>query len=1214
MENRVNEFKSLILRLASPQDIHSWSKGEVTKPETINYRTQRPERDGLFCERIFGPVKDFECYCGKYRRVRYKGIICDKCGVEVTRSIVRRERMGHIELASPVAHIWFVRGVPSRLGLLLDISIPDLEKVIYFAGYIVMNINEEMRQEALKGIEREYKSKIKQTDDKASIKEAAERTRAEIRDLKLNLVLSESAYHKLSIKYGDVFEAETGAEALKKILEKINLEEYQTRVAKELEEASPIAKKKLLGRIKLLKSLIKAHIRPEDMLLTVIPVIPPDVRPIVQLDGGKHATSDVNDLYRRVINRNNRLKRLFELSAPEVIVRNEKRMLQEAVDALIDNSMRKAGAPVNSQTQRRPLRSLADMLKGKQGRFRQNLLGKRVDYSGRSVIVIGPNLKLHQCGLPKHMALELFRPFVIHKLIDHGLAHNIRGAGKLIEEATPEVWAILEEVIEGKYVLLNRAPTLHRLGIQAFMPLLIEGNAIELHPLVCQAFNADFDGDQMAVHIPLTKESQEEAREIMASSKNLLKPGTGEPITVPTQDIVLGCYWLTKFIEGAKGEDNIFASKNEAVFACDIDVIDLRAKVKIMSKDASHEFIETSVGRIIFNTAFPNDFGFINDEMNKKRLSGVVDELLRKYGHDSVPPILDKIKDIGFKYATKSGLSWGMNDLQVPSNKEGLIKKGREEVKVINEQYERGLLTDEERYNKVIEVWGVVSKGIGEAVPETLDKKGSVYSMVNSAARGSWGALTQMSGLKGLVRNPSGHIIELPILSSYKEGLSVLEYFNSTHGARKGTADTALKTAVAGYLTRRLADVAQDIIISEEDCGTVDGIEVNRKDYEDLGVKLHRRIFGRTLLQTIKSASAKKDIFKAGHLLSPDDARKIDELGIDSVFIRSPITCKTWKGICKKCYGYDLGHNKEVDLGEAVGIVAAQAIGEPGTQLTMRTFHTGGVAEAGRADITMGLPRVEEIFEARIPKSRAIIAECDGEIINIEEKDREKTIEFLKDEDSSKKKTKKEDKLVSYTAPFGRMVLVKKGDKIKSGTQLTDGSIELKELHAAGGKEAVQRYILKEVSKMYILQGAAINQKHIEVMTRQMFSRVRIKDPGTTNFAEGEIIDKRVFYEENDTVEREGGTPAKESELLMGITKVSLTTSSFLSAASFQETSRVLIRAALEGREDHLIGLKENVIIGNLIPAGTGYRKKLAGGNGEESAFVEEFKEEEAEA
>lgn len=1187
METKVNDFESIIVRLASPQDIMSWSHGEVTKPETINYRTQRPERDGLFCEKIFGPTKDFECYCGKYRRVRYKGIICDKCGVEVTKSQVRRDRMGHIQLASPVSHIWFVRSVPSRVGMLLNLSVVDLERVIYFAGYIIISIDEKAREEVIRDIDREFKAKSKQAKNAVALKEAADRTKNELKNLKVYNVLSEVDYHRLVLKYSNVFRAGTGAETLRTICEGIDLSRMKADLERELETASPLARKKILARFRMAKSMERSRVRPEWMFLTTLPVIPPDLRPMVPLDGGRHATSDVNDLYRRVINRNNRLKRLFELKAPEVITRNEKRMLQEAVDALIDNSIKRGAAPVASQAQRRPLRSLADMLKGKQGRFRQNLLGKRVDYSGRSVIVVGPELKLHQCGLPKHMALELFKPFVIHKIIARDLAHNIRGASRLIDEATPEIWEILEEVIEGKYVLLNRAPTLHRLGIQAFQPLLIEGNAIELHPLVCDAFNADFDGDQMAVHVPLTDEAQHEAAEIIASTKNLLKPGSGEAIAVPTKDMVLGCFWLTTVEEGVKGEGKLFASKNEAVLAYDVGEVDLRARVKIFShvESGTPSYLETSVGRIIFNIAIPNDFGFINERLGKKQLTKLVGKLLRKYGQATLPPILDKIKTIGFEYMTKSGISWGMDDLKVPPQKAELIAGAGKELAVIEDQFGNGFLTEEERYKKVIEVWSRIKHEVSQLIPKTLDPDGSVYVMVSSNARGTWDSVTQMAGMKGLVRNPLGQIIELPVLSSYKEGLSVLEYFISTHGARKGTADTALKTAVAGYLTRRLVDVSQDIVVSESDCGTDAGIEIKSADFKEFGMSLSQRVFGRTLAADIKNPETKKTLFKKGHLLTYEEAEILDGLQLENVFIRSPITCETERGTCQTCYGYDLGSNTPVKLGEAVGIVAAQAIGEPGTQLTMRTFHLGGVAGAS-GDITLGLPRVEEIFEVRVPKNKAVISTLEGTVIDIEDRDREKIVII------AGKNKKGAENSEEFVIPFGHLLEVERGSALKAGDSITDGPVDITELFGVAGRDRVRDYILNEVSKVYALQGATINNKHIEVIVRQMFSRVRIKEAGDTNFAVGEIVERTAFLAENRRVKDDGLEPAKGSEMLMGITKVALTTTSFLSAASFMETSRVLIRASLEGREDKLRGLKENVIIGHLIPAGTGFEKK----------------------
>jgi DNA-directed RNA polymerase subunit beta' len=1195
-ENKPINFKSIMVRLASPDKILSWSRGEVTKPETINYRTQRAEKDGLFDERIFGPEKDYECYCGKYRRIRYKGIVCDKCGVEVTKSIVRRERMGHIKLATPVTHIWFLRGVPSRIGLVLDVTATDLERVVYFAGYIITKVDEKAKVEVTKMLERDYKERVKNAKDdkeKAALREAYDKSKSELDSLHPMKVLNEVTYHRISMKYGEIFEAAIGAEALANICKSIDLDKLDLELIKQMDTATPPNAKKILKRIKLVRSMKKVGIRPEWMFLDVIPVIPPALRPMVSLDGGRHATSDVNDLYRRVINRNNRLKKLLDLKAPEVIVRNEKRMMQEAVDALIDNSMRR-GQAATSQVQKRPLRSLADMLKGKQGRFRQNLLGKRVDYSGRSVIVVGPKLKLNQCGLPKHMALELFRPFVISKLIERELAFNVRGANRLIDEQSPEVWGILEEIIADKFVLLNRAPTLHRLGIQAFNPILIEGNAIQLHPLVCAAFNADFDGDQMAVHVPLTREAQEEAKNIMNASKNLLKPGTGEPVINPTQDMVLGCYWLTKINPNGSGAGKIFASPNEALLAYDMGCIDIQAPIKVRATNNPkyHEFVgtifETSAGRLLFNSVLPNDFLFINDEATKGVLSKIVRRLIARYGAGAVPPILDQIKTFGFTYATKSGISWGMDDIQVPATKPALIKIAEEEVRVIRDQYEQGLLTDNERYRKVVDVWMAVKRKVDEAVPLALDPLGSVHAMVSSAARGSWGQASQMAGMKGNVLNPVGKIIELPIISSYKEGLNVLEYFISTHGARKGTADTALKTAAAGYLTRRLVDVAQDMIVHEDDCGTKDGIEVRRADGDEYGKKMMSRLFGRTLSKDVHDKNG-KTWFKAGHLLSVDDSEAIDASGVDSVMVRSPINCKTRRGVCAACYGYDLSYNEPIRHGEAIGIVAAQAIGEPGTQLTMRTFHMGGIAAAG--DITLGLPRVEEVFELRAPENPCVLSDVNGEVIEINEIDREKHVKILIEHESRKS----DEETREFKIPFGRNTLVKVGSKIKRGERLSDGPANIGELCDLAGDKIAQSYILHEVSKIYTLQGSAINDKHVEVIIRQMFSRVLITNSGTTNMTEGEIVEKAVFDNENDRAKKESGEQATGDLWLKGITKVALTTSSFLSAASFQETSKVLINAACEGKEDKLLGLKENVIVGRLIPAGTGLRHNFSG-------------------
>jgi len=1181
MITKSNDFKSIQLKLASPESILKWSRGEVTKPETINYRTQRAEKDGLFCEKIFGTEKDWECYCGKYRRIRYKGVVCDKCGVEITRSDVRRERMGHINLAVPVSHIWFLRGVPSKIGLVLDRSIQDLERVIYFAGYIVTKINEEERKKVIEEIKKEYKQKTKgknEKEKKASLKEQRDTAVKEVRRLYLHQILSEMEYRDYSLKYSQVFEAGTGAETLRNIFEEINLEALAKELSDQAKNALLTAKRKILKRLGIIEGMIRSNIKPEWMFLTALPVLPPDLRPMVQLEGGRYATSDVNDLYRRVINRNNRLKRLIELNAPEVICRNEKRMLQEAVDALIDNSSRRGQVMVAASTgQKRVLKSLADMLKGKQGRFRQNLLGKRVDYSGRSVIVVGPELKLHQCGLPKHMALELFKPFVINKLVEGGLAHNVRGVGRLIEEEIDEVWSILEEVIKGRYVLLNRAPTLHRLGIQAFQPVLIEGKAIRIHPFVCRAFNADFDGDQMAVHLPLSDEAQAEAKEIMLSTKNLLKPATGEPVTIPTQDMVLGCYWMTKIEDGLIGQGKIFTSPAEALLAKHFNNVHLKARIKVRLKN-SNDLVETSVGRIIFNEPIPLKMGFINKTMKSKDLRKLISELIDKFGIKETALILDKIKRMGFKYATASGISWGMSDLKVPLEKQEVLKQAHKEVEIIQSQYDNGLLADSERKSRVIEAWLSATDKIGRSAPKVLDKQGSVFGIFDSGARGSLGQLTQMTGMKGLVVNPSGEIIELPIKGSYKEGFSILEYFISTHGSRKGLADTALKTAQAGYLTRRLVDVCQDVVVREKDCKDKKGIYVFREDQEDMGNSLASRIVGRVILE--KAALA-----KSGQLIDKETAQKIDATGIDKIKLRSTISCQTIDGICQKCYGYDLGRNELVKLGEAVGIVTAQAIGEPATQLTLRTFHIGGVA--GSQDITQGLPRVEEIFEARLPKGRAVISEVDGQVKGIVERNGQRVVQI-----ELSGKTKK-NKIAEYSFPSRIALRVEKGDLVGKGQQISEGHIELKELFKTAGEEAVRRYIIREVQKIYTFAGENVNDKHIEMIIRQMFSRFKVIDPGSTKLLADEIVERNRFNKENAKIaeSKKKGAPATGQPLILGVTKVSLSTESFLSAASFIETTRVLINAAIQGKEDKLKGLKENVIIGKLIPAGTGYKQ-----------------------
>ncbi len=1185
------DFDSIGLTLASPEDIREWSYGEVQKPETINYRTGRSERGGLFDEKIFGPEKDYECYCGKYRRIRYKDIICEKCGVEVTRSIVRRERMGHIELSTPVAHIWFLRGVPSRMSILLNISVSDLEKVIYFAGYIITKVHVEERDQIISDLEKEYKAKLKNSSDdetKEKLKNLLSVTKKEITEIYEGKVLNEISFHHYSLKYGTCFEANIGAEAIYTIFKNLDLEKLKAHTIAIIEKASTAEREKMQKRLSLIRSMIYSGIRPEWMFLTVIPVIPPVLRPMVALDGGRHATSDLNDLYRRVINRNNRLKKLKEINAPDVILRNEKRIIQEAVDALIDNSIaRQNDSQAMSQSQKRPLKSLADNLKSKQGLFRANLLGKRVDYSGRSVIVGGPQLKLNQCGLPKHMALELFRPFVIAKILEGELAFNIRGANKLIEERTPEVWAMLEEVIQGKYVLLNRAPTLHRLGIQAFNPVLIEGNAIQVHPLVCQAFNADFDGDQMAVYVPLSEEAQWEAKELMAANKNLLKPQNGDPIANPRMDMVLGAYFMTKSVDGEIGEGKYFSSPNVAITAYEYGVVGLRAKVKILATDKgkynkfTDGIFETSVGRLLFNSILPEDFSFINEEITQKRMSALVDELIMHYGVDATPPILDKIKAFGYKYATISGTTWGFDNVSVPKEKKDIVAQGREAEEKVIAEWSEGMLSDKERYQKIIEIWTEAKKNLEKVLPATLDKNGSTYDLFISGARGSMTSLVQMTGMKGLIQNNQGKTLEFPIIPCYLEGLSPIEYFVTTHGARKGASDTALNTAKAGYLTRRLVDVAQDVVITEEDCGTKEGKVVRAENILGIEIPLSKNIRGRVLAGDIKDDSGNV-LYKKGFLITKEEAVKIESLGVKEAFVRSPLTCKTIHGLCQTCYGLDLGRNHLVKLGEAVGIIAAQAIGEPGTQLTLRTFHAGGVAGT---DITTGLPRVEEIFERRTPKNPAVVSKTDGEVFEVKIKDdKERYIKVLSDS----KVDGKNNEMV-YELTLNRMPLVKVGDKVKKGELLTDGSADISEIFEFGGKEMAEEYIIREINKVYELQSASISRKHTEIIIRQMFSRRRIKDAGGTNFTVGDIVENIEMMEENARITKEDEKEAKAETIILGITEVSLKTKSWLSAASFQNTNRVLIENAVKGGVDSLRGLKENVIIGRLIPAGTGF-------------------------
>ncbi len=1190
MENitKVSDFESVRLTLASPDQILDWSNGEVTKPETINYRTQRYEPDGLFCEKIFGPSKDWECYCGKYKRIRYNGIVCDKCGVEVTRSIVRRERMGYIKLATPVSHIWFLRGVPSKIGLVLGISPQDLERVIYFSSYIIMSVDEKLKEQALDQLEKEYKSKQKEMKaaekNEKALEEAYEELKGQYRDTKDDIknvrpyqILSEVDYFNLSSRFGQIFTAGIGAEAIRKILEKIDIPSQVKILKEELSVDESVDQKKLLQRLKVYQGFEKANLRLEWMLPTMIPVIPPDLRPMVALDGGRFATSDLNDLYRRIINRNNRLKKLMSIGAPEVITRNEKRMLQEAVDALFDNSARRGQASTAASTgQRRALRSLADALKGKQGRFRQNLLGKRVDYSGRSVIVVGPKLKLHQCGLPKKMALELFKPFIINKLITKEYAHNVRTAGRMVDAETEEAYEILDEIIEHHYVLLNRAPTLHRLSIQAFQPVLIEGKAIRLHPMVCTAFNADFDGDQMAVHVPLTDQARHESATIMLSSKNLLKPASGEPIVSASLDMVLGAYYLTHIKKDMKGQGKAFGTMDEAILAYQNGIVAVNASVRLLFDG---KVIETSVGRILLNDILPESLRFVNEEMTKKDLKVLMSRILETLGQDEAAKYADRMKDLTFKAASRSAISWGMNDLIVPKEKAGLIAEAEVRITEVKEQYNMGLLTNEERKNRVIEIWNETKNKITDAVRLHLDKEGPVYAMIYSKARGSESVVVQMTGMKGLMAGPTGETIELPVKSSFKEGFNVLEYFISTHGARKGMADTALRTATAGYLTRRLVDVSQDIIVREEDCEDTEGTYLYREDSDAIGQNYGSRIEGRTAIEAIKDPETKAVLVPKGALINREQGKVVEaKKNIVRVKIRSLVACKSRRGVCRKCYGIDLGRSALVELGASVGVVAAQAIGEPGTQLTMRTFHVGGVAGS---DITQGLPRVEEIFEARVPKTESILSEVDGQVKAIL-RDSAKVIKIQVMDNDEKEH--------EYAVPTNATLKVKEGDLVSVGGMLCEGHIDLRKLFTVMGQEAVHRYIIREIEEIYATQGEAINDKHIEVIIRQMMSRIRVTDPGDTLLLPGDIVEKDQFLEANEETLAKKGREAVGEAMVLGITKVALSTESFLSAASFMETARVLINAAVAGKEDRLRGLKENVIIGRLIPAGTGYR------------------------
>ncbi len=1134
----LHNFDRIRIGLASPDQILHWSSGEVKKPETINYRTLKPERDGLFCERIFGPTRDWECHCGKYKRVRYKGVVCDRCGVEVTRSKVRRERLGHIKLAAPVSHIWYFKGIPSRMGLLLDMSPRALEKVLYFVSYIVID-----------------------PGDTSLIKKQ---------------LLTETEYREYRDKYGGSFKAGMGAEAIKDLLAEINLAEMHRELRQELKEVSGQRKIRAIRRLEVTEAFKKSRNNPDWMILDVIPVIPPELRPMVQLDGGRFATSDLNDLYRRVINRNNRLKRLLDLGAPDIIVRNEKRMLQEAVDALIDNGRR--GRAVTGSGNR-PLKSLSDMLKGKQGRFRQNLLGKRVDYSGRSVIVVGPHLRIHQCGLPKEMALELFKPFVMKKLVNGGHAHNIKSAKRMVERVKPEVWDVLEDVIREHPVLLNRAPTLHRLGIQAFEPVLVEGRAIQIHPMVCTAYNADFDGDQMAVHVPLSAEAQAEARLLMLSAHNILNPKDGKPVTIPTQDMVLGCYYLTmartrEELDGKVDKTQYcFKDENEAIMAYDNKVVTLHMPVKIRRSGGG--LLETTVGRIIFNQALPEELKYFNEVADKKAMGKIVSKCYQKLGFAATSELLDGLKYLGYRYATQAGVTIAVSDIKIPGKKKELLAHAEGRVEKVEAQYRRGLITEDERYRKVTGIWRETTESVTEALVESLNKFNPVYMMANSGARGNIQQIRQLAGMRGLMADPSGRIIDLPIKANFREGLTVLEYFISTHGARKGLADTALRTADSGYLTRRLVDVSQDVIVREEDCGTDEGIEVSEiRDGTEVIEPFGDRIVGRVALVDIVQPETGEVLVKANDTIQEEDADKILEAGIEKIRIRSAFTCRTRSGVCINCYGRNLATGLRVDIGEAVGIIAAQSIGEPGTQLTMRTFHTGGVAGE---DITQGLPRVEELFEARKPKGLAIISEVEGKVQVKEVKGR---LEI--------DVTRSDGERASYQVPFGARIKVRDGDSVIAGQELTEGSVNPHDLLRIKGPGGVQVYLLQEVQKVYRMQGVDINDKHIEVMIRQMMRKKRVDESGDTDMLPGVLVDKFDFEKENEKTIAAGGEPAKSTEVLLGITKASLATDSFLSAASFQETTRVLTEAAIKGKLDPLLGLKENVIIGKLVPAGTG--------------------------
>ena len=1154
----LNNFESMKISLASPEKILEWSHGEVTKPETINYRTLKPEKDGLFCERIFGPMKDWECHCGKYKRIRYKGIVCDRCGVEVTKAKVRRERMGHIKLAAPVSHIWYFKGIPSRMGLCLDVTPRNLEKVLYFASYIV----------------------IEPGDTGLGYKE----------------ILSEQQYREAKEQYGDRFEAGMGAESIKKLLAAIDLDELSADLRKKLKDASGQKKIRIVRRLEVIEALRLSGNRPEWMIMDVIPVIPPDIRPMVQLDGGRFATSDLNDLYRRVINRNNRLNRLLELGAPDIIVRNEKRMLQEAVDSLIDNGRR--GRAVTGPGAR-PLKSLSDMLKGKQGRFRQNLLGKRVDYSGRSVIVVGPELKFYQCGLPKKMALELFKPFIMKELVEQGYAHNIKSAKRMVEKVRPEVWDVLEGVIKEHPVMLNRAPTLHRLGIQAFEPVLVEGKAIKLHPLACTAFNADFDGDQMAVHVPLSVEAQAEARFLMLSVNNILAPKDGSPITTPTQDMILGSYYLThpgveeRNTYAEKGDGKVFTDLDEMLMAYQNGTVGIHAKVKVrmfLDGDERGRLVESTVGRFIFNQGIPQDLGFVDRAADpyslevdflcdKKKLGLIIDKCYRVHGNTGTVIMLDYIKSMGYKYSTKAAVTISVSDMEIPAEKEAIISAAEAEVDKYEKAFRMGLMSAQERYEAIIKIWSKATDDVADALMASLGTLNNLFIMANSGARGSKNQIKQVGGMRGLMANATGKTVEIPIKSNFREGLSILEYFISSNGARKGLADTALRTADSGYLTRRLVDVSHNVIVREFDCGTDEGVEVRAfTDGKEVIESLKQRIVGRVALNDIVDPISGEVIVEQNEEILEPAAERIEACGIESVAIRSVMTCHSRTGICAKCYGRNLATGEEVNIGEAVGITAAQSIGEPGTQLTMRTFHTGGVAGG---DITQGLPRVEELFEARKPKGLAEICEADGTVISIEARKDNKTEVRVRGEEEDR----------TYIIPYGARINVKEGDQVFAGGQITRGPLNPHDILRLNGVEGVYQYLLKEVQRVYKQQGVDINDKHVEVIVSQMLSKYKIEDAGDTDLLPGGLYGKFEIEEANAKALEEGGEPCVPKRILLGITKASLATNSFLSAASFQETTRVLTDAAIKGKNDKLLGLKENVIIGKLIPAGTGMKR-----------------------